>query len=165
MDRAGYETLMRVTIIAVGRKMPSWVEQGFSEYRKRLPPSLKLELREIPLARRGKDYNALQCMAMEAEAILKAVPERDRLLALDVKGDRWSTAELAEKFSDWQSSGASYSLLIGGPDGMDESLLRQADLRWSLSPLTLAHPLVRVIVLEQLYRAWTINTHHPYHRP
>ena len=155
---------MRISIVAVGRNMPGWVEQGFAEYRKRLGTAFRLELREIPLARRSQDPGAQQRRAREARAILRAVPEHDRMLALDLHGEPWSTEELAARLADWQMSGASYSLLIGGPDGLDSALLQRADHRWSLSPLTLPHPLVRVVLVEQLYRAWTINTHHPYHR-
>jgi 23S rRNA (pseudouridine1915-N3)-methyltransferase len=155
---------VRLTILAVGGKMPGWVETGFAEYQKRLPPEIKLQLREIPLAQRGKDNNARRSMASEAVAIRKALPERDKLIALDVRGRSWATEDLAVRLADWQMSGDNYSFLIGGPDGIDPGLLDQADLKWSLSDLTLPHPLVRVVLAEQLYRAWTINAKHPYHR-
>jgi 23S rRNA (pseudouridine1915-N3)-methyltransferase len=155
---------VRLTILAVGSKMPAWVTEGFAEYLKRFPPEIKLQLKEISMAPRGKDNNAKQCMRREAESIRKALPERDTLIALDVRGSSWSTEQLAGKLADWQMSGDNVSLLIGGPDGIDTDLLQQSQLRWSLSPLTLPHPLVRVVLIEQLYRAWTINTNHPYHR-
>ena len=155
---------MRLTVIAVGTKMPSWVDEGMAEYRKRLPRELSLELRELPLARRGRDANVGRAIAQEAEAMRRAVPERDRLIALDVEGRSFSTEQLAARLEQWQMSGDNYSLLIGGPDGIEPALLEQAELRWSLSPLTLPHPLVRVILVEQLYRAWTITAGHPYHR-
>lgn len=155
---------MRLTILALGTRMPGWVDQAIADYHKRFPPEIKLDLRELPLAPRGKDNNPTRALAREAESVLKALPERDRLIVLDVKGRSFSTEELAGKLEQWQMSGDNYSLLIGGPDGIDASLLQRADLSWSLSPLTLPHPLVRVVLVEQLYRAWTINTGHPYHR-
>ena len=144
--------------------MPAWVEQAVTEYSKRLPPEIKLSLRELPLAKRGKDGNAARAMAQEAVAIRRVIPERDRIIALDVSGRSWSTDQLAVELAEWQMSTDNYSLLIGGPDGLDPDLLREAHVRWSLSALTLPHPLVRVILVEQLYRAWTINAKHPYHR-
>lgn len=144
--------------------MPGWVEQGVNEYRKRLPPELKLEMRELPLASRGRDATPAQAMAREAKRVRDALPERDRLVVLDVAGKSFTTEQLAKRLGDWQMSGDNYSLVIGGPDGVEPELLQDAELRWSLSPLTLPHPLVRVLLVEQLYRAWTINAGHPYHR-
>ena len=144
--------------------MPAWVNQGVEEYGKHMPREWKLEWREIPLARRGKDANAQQLCAREGEQILKAVPAGDRVIALDVRGARLSTEQLAEQLKDWQMSGDSHSLLIGGPDGLSPACLERADKRWSLSDLTLPHPLVRILLAEQLYRAWTITVNHPYHR-
>ena len=155
---------MRLTILALGTRMPGWVEQAVAEYSKRFPPGIKLELREIALPQRGKDNNTSRLVAQEAELLRKAIPEHDRVVALDVEGSAWSTGQLAARLEEWQMSACNYSLLIGGPDGLDDALLKQADLRWSLSPLTLPHPLVRVVLVEQLYRAWTINAGHPYHR-
>lgn len=143
--------------------MPAWVEEGSSQYRKRMPREFKLELKELPLAQRGRDGGST-ALAREAVAMRKAIPRQDRIVALDVKGLSLSTEDLAHHLRDWQMSGSNYSLLIGGPDGIDPGLLGEADLRWSLSPLTLPHPLVRVLLVEQLYRAWTINAGHPYHR-
>ena len=155
---------MRISIIAVGARMPAWVSAGVEEYTKRLPRELKLHWREIPLARRGKDANSRQLCEAEGREILKAVPAGDRLLALEVSGKRLSTEQLAARLRDWQMSGDNYSLVIGGPDGLSEGVLARADQRWSLSDLTLPHPLVRVLLAEQLYRAWTITANHPYHR-
>ncbi len=138
--------------------MPAWVEQGIAEYSKRLPRELKLVWREIPLARRGRD------VAAEGERILRNIPAGERVVALDVQGKRVSTEQLAGHLSAWQMSGANYSILIGGPDGLSPSCLARADFCWSLSDLTLPHPLVRVLLAEQLYRAWTITVNHPYHR-
>ena len=155
---------MRISLIAVGTKMPAWVSQGVAEYAVRMPRELKLVWREIPLARRGKDTHAPQLCVREGEQILKAIPTGDRVIALDVKGKRISTGQLAGQLKAWQMSGDNYSLLIGGPDGLSPECLQRADLRWSLSDLTLPHPLVRILLAEQLYRAWTITVNHPYHR-
>ena len=155
---------MRLSIIAVGGKMPGWVDQAVQEYGVRMPRELKLQWREIPLARRGKDNNAEALCRREGEHILKAIPEGDQVIALDVKGVSWSTQELATQLGKWQMSGDNYSLLIGGPDGLSPECLARAGRRWSLSNLTLPHPLVRVLLAEQLYRAWTITVNHPYHR-
>ena len=154
---------MKLTILALGTRMPAWVEQGVAEYSKRLPPEIRLEVRELPLAQRGKGGNP-RALQQEAELVEKALSERDRLIALDVQGRALDTEQLAGRLQDWQMSGDNFSLLIGGPDGIHERLLQRAELRWSLSPLTLPHPLVRVVLVEQLYRAWTINAGHPYHR-
>ena len=155
---------MRISVIAVGTKMPAWVVQGVAEYEKRLPRELRLAWREIPLARRGKDANAERLRRAEGEDILRAVPATDRVIALDVAGRRLSTEDLAARLEDWRMSGDNYSMLIGGPDGLSPDCLARAEQRWSLSDLTLPHPLVRVILAEQLYRAWTITAKHPYHR-
>ena len=154
---------MRLTLVALGNRMPGWVEEGVAEYRKRLPPELRLEIRELPLANRS-NTSVASAVEKEGRAIRDAVPARDRLVILDVSGRSFSTEQLAERLSQWQMSGDNYSLVVGGPDGVEPSLLREADLTWSLSPLTLPHPLVRVVLAEQLYRAWTINAGHPYHR-
>ena len=155
---------MRISIIAVGTKMPAWVTQGVEEYCRRLPRELNLQWREIPLARRTRDARAEQLMEREGEQILKAVPAGDKVIALDVQGKRLSTADLAAELSAWQMSGDNFSLLVGGPDGLSPQCLQRAGSRWSLSDLTLPHPLVRILLAEQLYRAWTITVNHPYHR-
>ena len=155
---------MRISIIAVGTKMPGWVNQGVEEYCRRLPREIKLEWREIPLAQRGKDSKPELLCEREGEHILKAIPARDQVVAMDVLGKRISTPKLAKQLSAWQMSGDDYSLLIGGPDGLSPQCLARAQMKWSLSDLTLPHPLVRVLLAEQLYRAWTITVNHPYHR-
>jgi 23S rRNA (pseudouridine1915-N3)-methyltransferase len=155
---------MRLSIIAVGTRMPGWVEQGIDEYGKRLPRELQLQWKEIPLGHRGKGSSAEQACEKEGELILKAIPKGDRVIALDVLGKQRTTGQLAQELEQWQMSGDNYSLLIGGPDGLSQSCLRKASQRWSLSQLTLPHPLVRILLAEQLYRAWTITVNHPYHR-
>jgi 23S rRNA (pseudouridine1915-N3)-methyltransferase len=144
--------------------MPSWVAQGVEEYSRRMPRELNLQWREIPLARRAQGAKAEQLSEREGEQLLKAIPPGDTVIALDVLGKRISTAQLAQQLEAWQMSGVNYSLLIGGPDGLSPRCLERASARWSLSDLTLPHPLVRVILAEQLYRAWTITVNHPYHR-
>ena len=155
---------MRLSIISVGGKMPAWVEQGVDEYSRRMPREMKLQWRDIPLARRGKDSKPDLLREKEGQGILKAIPDGDKVIALDVKGKPWSTEQLAAQMQDWRMSGDDFSLLIGGPDGLSPACLDRADRRWSLSDLTLPHPLVRIILAEQLYRAWTITVNHPYHR-
>ncbi len=155
---------MRISIITIGSKMPGWVSQGVEEYGKRMPRELRVEWKELPLAHRGKSSNAGQLKEKEGEQILKAIPAGDRVIALDVRGKSQSTEGLAKQLSEWQMSGDNYSLLIGGPDGLSEACLDRAERRWSLSELTLPHPLVRILLAEQLYRAWTITVNHPYHR-
>ncbi len=144
--------------------MPAWVDTGFNEYAKRLPASCRLVLQELPLAPRGKNYAISKVMAREEEAIKAVLTDKQHCLALDVNGDPWSTEQLAKQLAYWQSLGQDVALLVGGPDGLAETLKQQAKQRWSLSPLTFPHPLVRVIVAEQLYRAWSLLNHHPYHR-
>jgi 23S rRNA (pseudouridine1915-N3)-methyltransferase len=135
-----------------------------AEYRKRLPPEIDFDIREIALAKRGKNTDINRAIAQEGEAMLAAVPARDQVIALDVQGKSYSTEQFAALLAEWQMSGDNVSLLVGGPDGLAGDCLARARARWSLSALTLPHPLVRVLVAEQLYRAWTINNHHPYHR-
>jgi 23S rRNA (pseudouridine1915-N3)-methyltransferase len=155
---------MRLSVVCVGGKMPSWVDAGVAEYSKRLPRELNLRWHEIPLARRGRDSQPEALREAEGRQILKAIPAGDRVIALDVAGRPWSTADLARQLDAWQMSGANFSLLIGGPDGLSEACRERAERLWSLSPLTLPHPLVRILLAEQLYRAWTITVNHPYHR-
>lgn len=155
---------MRIRLIVVGSKMPSWVEQGVQEYQKRLPPELKLEWRELPLGKRGKGADVQRAITSEGQQMLAAIGKNDWVVALDVKGKPWSTEQLAEELTEWQHCGDNISLLVGGPDGLAPDCLARANKRWSLSALTLPHPLVRIVLTEQLYRAWTINNNHPYHR-
>ena len=155
---------MRLSVVAVGTRMPDWVNQGVEEYCKRLPRELRLQWREVPLARRTKDNQADQLRAREGEQILNAIPAGDKVVALDVGGKRLSTEQLAQQLDSWQMSGDNYSLLVGGPDGLAPQCLQRAGWLWSLSDLTLPHPLVRILLAEQLYRAWTITVNHPYHR-
>ncbi len=148
----------------MGTKMPKWVEQGVDEYTKRLPPELKLEFKEIALGKRGKGADIQRAIHSEGQQMLAAIGQYDRVIALDVLGKPWPTEKLAGELQNWQLEGDNISLLVGGPDGLAAECLQRASQRWSLSALTLPHPLVRIVLAEQLYRAWTINSHHPYHR-
>jgi 23S rRNA (pseudouridine1915-N3)-methyltransferase len=155
---------MRLRVIAVGTKMPDWVEQGYREYAKRLPRDFTVEMVELALGPRGKNASIEKAISREGETMLAAIPEADRVIALDVLGKPWSTEQLADNLAGWRMDGRNCSLLIGGPDGLAPPCLQRADLTWSLSALTLPHPLVRIVLIEQLYRAWTILNNHPYHK-
>lgn len=144
--------------------MPDWVQAGYSEYAKRLPRECALELKEIPLATRGKNADITRAIEKESEAMLAAVPTQERVIALDVLGKPQTTETLAEALRNWQMEGGNTSFLIGGPDGLSTDCLNRATQRWSLSGLTLPHPLVRIVLAEQLYRAWSLLNNHPYHR-
>lgn len=144
--------------------MPSWVEDATAEYLKRMPPELQIVFKEVPLAKRGRDNNPEVACHREGEQVLAAIAPGDQVVALEVGGKSWDTPQLARQLETWQMSGTNYSLLVGGPDGLAEECLDRAQQMWSLSPLTLPHPLVRVVLAEQLYRAWTIINNHPYHR-
>ena len=155
---------MLIRILAIGNKMPDWVNEGYQEYAKRFPPSCTLELCEIPAEKRTKQSDIHRLTEREGEKILTAIKPGNRVIALDVKGQSWSTEHLAKQLDAWHSDGRNIDLLIGGPDGLAESCLKKAEIRWSLSPLTLPHPLVRIVLAEQLYRALSILQNHPYHR-
>ncbi len=144
--------------------MPSWVSQGYSEYSKRLPKEVNPHLIDLPLASRNKNSNVEKLKSDEGKQILSACPKGARIIALDVKGKPLSTLGLTSKMREWQMDGTHACLLIGGPDGLSQECLSHSSERWSLSELTLPHPLVRVVLIEQLYRAWTITQNHPYHK-
>jgi len=155
---------VRIHLIAVGTRMPAWVVDAYQEYAKRLPRECALRLVEIPLSKRRKSLSSSQAAEDEGQHLLASLPKDCTVIALDVRGNSWSTEELAVRLQDWLGSGRDVALLIGGPDGLSADCLKRADLKWSLSALTYPHSLVRVVLAEQLYRAWTINTGHPYHR-
>ncbi|MEO9654989.1 23S rRNA (pseudouridine(1915)-N(3))-methyltransferase RlmH [Marinomonas dokdonensis] len=155
---------MRVRLIAVGSKMPKWVTQGYDDYAKRLPKDFSLELIEIPMAPRGKNADIAKAIRKEGDAMLEAIPDGDKVIAMEVLGKEWSTEQLADQAEQWRMEGFNVSLLVGGPDGLDPRCTARADQAWSLSRLTLPHPMVRIILAEQIYRAWTLMNNHPYHR-
>jgi 23S rRNA (pseudouridine1915-N3)-methyltransferase len=155
---------MHIHLIAVGTRMPSWISQGYEDYARRLPRECSLRLVEIPPGRRSRTQSAAPAVEEESRRMLAAIPECSLVVALDVGGSAWDTPALASRLQEWMLSGRDIVLLVGGPDGLSGDCLRRADLRWSLSALTLPHALVRVVLAEQLYRAWTIISGHPYHR-
>jgi 23S rRNA (pseudouridine1915-N3)-methyltransferase len=155
---------MKINLIAVGTKMPEWVKSGFNEYQRRLTQDCKLNIHEISAIKRAKQTDLNKVREIEGQKILTTIPDGNRVIALEVKGKNWSTEELSQQMSQWMLSGQDISLLIGGPEGLSQSCRDKANQLWSLSPLTLPHPLVRIIVAEQLYRAWSILKNHPYHR-
>src|SRR3990167_10977315 len=146
---------MRIRLLTIGNKMPAWVTEGFEEYAKRFS-SRQLELVEIPAEKRTKQTDISRVIERESEKLLAAVKTGNFIVALEVKGKSWSTEQLTQQMQSWQSTGRHIDILIGGPDGLSEACLKKADIKWSLSPLTLPHPLVRIVVVEQLYRAMSI---------
>ncbi|MEO6697647.1 MAG: 23S rRNA (pseudouridine(1915)-N(3))-methyltransferase RlmH [Gammaproteobacteria bacterium] len=155
---------MHIHLIAIGERMPDWVKSGYDQYAKRLPRECRLQLVEIPAGKRGKGADIARAILSEGERMLAAIPKDARVIALDMRGKQWDTAQLAQQLKDWLQGGRDVALLTGGPEGLAESCLKRADHLWSLSNLTLPHPLVRIVVAEQLYRAWSLLTGHPYHR-
>ncbi|MHA7881423.1 MAG: 23S rRNA (pseudouridine(1915)-N(3))-methyltransferase RlmH [Saccharospirillum sp.] len=155
---------MKLRIIAVGPKMPAWVQDAVAEYSKRLPRDLPVDWQPIALGNRGRNASAEVAIRHEGDAMLSAIRDTDWVVALDLAGKAWSTEELAGQLGQWRLQARDLAILIGGPDGLDARCLKRADQRWSLSRLTLPHPLVRVLLVEQLYRAWTITQNHPYHK-
>ncbi len=155
---------MNIHLISVGTRMPRWVEEGYQEYARRLPGECALKLVEIAPGHRGKGADLARAIRGEGERMLKAIPRNCYVVALDVRGRSWSTGQVSGKLEEWLAGGCDVALLVGGPEGLADSCLERADSCWSLSTLTLPHPLVRVVVAEQLYRAWSILRNHPYHR-
>ncbi len=154
---------MRIRLLAVGRRPPRWAEDACAEYFKRLPAALGVESRMIPPAR-GHAGDVARARDEEGRRLLGACAPDDRVVALDERGTGWSTLELARRLREWERDARDVDLLVGGADGLSAACLERADARWCLSPLTLPHALVRVVVAEQLYRAWSVNAGHPYHR-
>ena len=150
-------------VIAIGTRMPGWVTEGSDEYLKRMPRELSVEWVELPASKRTRDTAELR-MLDEATAIERRVKPQDLIVALDIDGKTVSTENIADALSSWQAEGAKVAFIIGGPDGLHPTLKARASARWSLGRITLPHPLVRVILAEQLYRACSINAGHPYHR-
>jgi 23S rRNA (pseudouridine1915-N3)-methyltransferase len=144
--------------------MPGWVEAGYGEYAKRLRGDCTLQLVEIEPGHRGKGADLERARRDEGERLLKALPKGALPIALDERGEPWDTARLAAELSGWLAGGRDPALMVGGADGLAPECLARAERRWSLSALTFPHPLVRVILAEQLYRAWSLVQGHPYHR-
>ncbi|MDF9392679.1 MULTISPECIES: 23S rRNA (pseudouridine(1915)-N(3))-methyltransferase RlmH [Methylococcus] len=155
---------MQLNLVCVGERMPSWVTAGYDEYARRLPRECALALREIAPGKRTRHCDIQRIVADEGQRMLAAVGGNAHIVTLDAAGKSWSTRELADALARWQRDGRDIALLVGGPDGLSEVCRQRAAESWSLSRMTFPHPLVRVIVAEQLYRAWTLLNHHPYHR-
>lgn len=154
---------MKIRLLCVGTRMPGWVQDGFADYARRLPKDTPLVLEEIALAqRRGND--AARWRSDEGKRLLARIGRDECVVTLDSRGRSLSSEQLAATLADWRADGRPVVLLVGGPDGLDEACRTRAQWSWSLSAATLPHGLVRVIVAEQIYRAWTVLTGHPYHR-
>lgn len=155
---------MLIRLLAIGNKMPEWVSKGFNEYAKRLQSVFKLELIEFPAEKRTKHVNIPQLMIKEGEKLLATVKPKNYLIVLDEKGELWTTKKVSHHLSRIQLEARDIDILIGGADGLSKACLDKAHVHWSLSPLTFPHPLVRILVAEQLYRAVSLLQNHPYHR-
>lgn len=156
---------MKLHILAVGKNMSTWINTGYEEYAKRLPKEYALKLTEIPAVKRAKTLSTAKIKTLEGETLLAKIPTQDaQIIALDEHGTLWDTHKLSKQLSIWQETTQHVIFLIGGPDGLSNSCLDRAQNHWSLSPLTLPHPLVRLVLVEQLYRAHTLLIGHPYHR-
>ena len=156
--------MLRLVLIAATNRQPGWVDAGYADYAKRLRGRCSLELKEIPLARRAASAPIARAVEDEGERMLAAAPPGAHAVALCEGGKRWSTADLAARLETWMRLATPVALLVGGPDGLSAACIARANERWSLSSLTLPHGLVRVVVAEALYRAWSVLEHHPYHR-
>jgi 23S rRNA (pseudouridine1915-N3)-methyltransferase len=155
---------MRLRLLTICHKAPAWIQQGYEEYAKRLPPSCALELIEIPAEKRTPHADAARLKEREGEKMLSLIKPNHYVIALDINGQSWSTEQLAKHLDRWQHEGHSVDLLIGGADGLAAACLKAANTTWSLSPLTFPHMLVRIMIAEQIYRAWSILQQHPYHK-
>lgn len=155
---------MKLKLITFGTQMPTWVQTGYQEYSKRLQSTCPIELIELPLIKRNKNSDLNRILREESKQMLAVIKPDDHVIALAIQGKSYSTENLASELQQWQLLGRNVCLLVGGPEGLSEECLARANGKWSLSALTLPHPLVRVILVEQIYRAMTILAGHPYHR-
>lgn len=155
---------MQIHIIAVGKHMPDWIQAGFVEYTHRMPANYKINLIEINAEKRLKSANINKLCELEETKIKAAIPNNSRVISLDRIGKIIDTKMLAKSLQTWHDNQQDISLIIGGPEGLSANFLKASNEIWSLSALTLPHPLVRVVLAEQLYRAWSILVNHPYHR-
>ena len=154
---------MKLLIVAVGQRVPDWAQTAYDDYAKRFPPELRVELKAVKTEPRGsKTLETL--LSAERERIEAAIPRGSRIVALDERGTALTTKALAQQLNEWQLESDDVALVIGGPDGLDPAFRAAAHQRMRLSDLTLPHAMVRVLLIEQLYRAWSVNANHPYHR-
>ncbi len=155
---------MHIRLLAVGDRQPNWVDDAFSAYTGRFPREWKFRLDTIATVRRNKNDRSRQAMAAEGEQILAKVDSAEQVILLDERGKQLSSKSLAERLSGWQADGRDLCFVIGGPDGVSDACRERADFTLSLSQLTLPHGMARVLFAEQMYRAWSLQTGHPYHR-
>ncbi len=155
---------MKFILLAVGTKMPAWVNTAFNEYQKRMPPHMQLVLHEIEPVRRVSKGTTDKAKELEAKAILEAIPKKAHIIALDERGKMLSSMDLAQRVHDYQQMGSDVVIIIGGPEGLTDEIRQKAHEMISISKLTMPHPLVRVVIAEALYRAYSIDANLPYHR-
>ena len=155
---------MQLVIAAVGHKIPAWIDTGFQEYAKRMPPDCRIQLKEIKPVDRSGSRTAETVMAQERSRIEAVLPKGARIIALDERGRDWTTMQLSQQLQQWQQDGRDVAFVIGGADGLDPGFKAGADTLIRISSMTLPHGMVRVLLAEQLYRAWSITQNHPYHR-
>lgn len=155
---------MHIRLLAVGDRQPSWVDEAVGRYTERYPREWKFRLQTIPAVRRNKNDKSRQAMEAEGELILAKLDADEQIVLLDERGKQLSSKALATRLSEWQTDGRNLCFIIGGPDGVSDAVRQRADMMWSLSQLTLPHGMARALLAEQLYRAWSLQTGHPYHR-
>ncbi len=155
---------MHIRLLAVGDRQPAWVDNAFETYSTRLPREWRFRLDALGTAKRSKNDRSLRARETEGEQILDRLAADEQVVLLDERGKSLTSKQLATKLSDWQNDGRNLCFIIGGPDGVSDTVRQRADFTWSLSALTLPHGMARVLFCEQLYRAWSLQTGHPYHR-
>ena len=163
-ESQGRLTQMQIELIAAGTREPTWVTEGYKEYQKRLPKEWQLVLSEIPVAHRGKSQSVEKLKEEEGKKMLERIKSGGIVIAMDSRGSDWTTEKLAVRFTDWLQNANQVQLMVGGPDGLSKGCLQRADLTRSLSRLTFPHFMVRLLLAEQIYRAWSVINHHPYHK-
>ena len=155
---------MHIRLLAVGDRQPSWVDDAFGTYIGRYPREWKFRLDTIPTVRRNKNDKSRQAMESEGDLIISKLSPTEQVVLLDERGKQFCSKSLASKLTEWQTDGRNLCFIIGGPDGVSETVRQRADMTWSLSQLTLPHGMARALLSEQLYRAWSLQSGHPYHR-
>ena len=156
--------ILNIELLAAGTKPPAWIATGIAEYQKRLPRDWQLNIKEIPVSKRQKGEPVAKAIQMEGQKMMAAITPGSVVVCMDRNGKNWSTEELAKNMQDWQMETGKIQLLIGGPDGLAQECLDAAHKSWSLSKLTFPHFLVRLMLAEQIYRAWSVINNHPYHK-
>lgn len=156
--------MLKIYIVSVGEKMPAWVNEGTQSYLQRIRGNSSANLLEVSAKKRSKNADISRVLQQEGEAILKHVSSDTRLICLDRPGKAYDSMQVAKKIRDWQQLGQAVAFAIGGPEGLDSAVMQRADESWTLSKMTFTHHVARVMLAEQLYRAWSINEGLPYHR-